>query len=153
MFPRRRFAGFRRGALQYLILKSLSEKPKHGYEIMRSLSEEFGGFYRPSAGAIYPILQTLEDEGYIKGEEQEDKRVYLITPKGIGFLENSEEKFKAVIEKRKTFFIERRGLNRELRNLASLIMTNYRDLTPEKAERIAQIIKETRRKIDDIISE
>jgi len=125
----------------------------HGYEIMRSLGEEFGGFYRPSAGAIYPILQALEDEGYIKGEEQEDKRIYSITPKGTEFLRKSEEKFKAIIEKRKAFFRERKGLNRELRNLAGLIMTNYHDLTPEKADKIAQIMKETRRKIDDIISE
>jgi DNA-binding PadR family transcriptional regulator len=153
MFPHGRPPAFRRGILQYLILRSLSEKPMHGYEMMRSLGEEFGGFYRPSAGAIYPILQALEDEGYIRGEEQEDKRIYSITPKGTEFLRKSEEKFKAIIEKRKAFFGERRGLNRELRNLAGLIMTNYHDLTPEKADKIAQIMKETRRKIDDIISE
>jgi len=153
MFPHGRPPAFRRGILQYLILRALSEKPMHGYEIMRSLGEEFGGFYRPSAGAIYPVLQTLEDEGYIKGEEQEEKRIYSITPKGTEFMRKSEEKFKAIIEKRKAFFGERKGLNRELRNLASLIMTNYHDLTSEKADKIAQIMKETRRKIDDIVSE
>lgn len=153
MFPHIRFAAFRKGVLRYLILQALNEKPMHGYEIMRSLGEEFGGFYRPSAGAIYPVLQTLEDEEYIKGEEQDDKRVYSITQKGTEFIEKSEEKFGALIEKRKAFLGERKGLNRELRNLASLIMTNYHDLTPEKADKIAQVIKDARRKIDDIISE
>jgi len=153
LFPHIRFGAFRKGVLRHLILQALSEKPMHGYEIMRSMGEEFGGFYRPSAGAIYPILQDLEDEGYIKGEEQEDKRIYSITPKGTEFLKKGEEKFRAMIEKRKAFFGERKGLNRELRNLASLIMTNYHDLTPEKADKVAQVIKETRRKIDDIISE
>ena len=153
MFPRGRFVAFRKGVLQYLILKTLSEKPMHGYEIMRSLSEEFGGFYRPSAGAVYPILQMLEDEEYITGREEEGKRIYSITSKGTEYLKKREEKFKTAIEKRKAFFRERKGLNRELRNLTSLITTNYRDLTPEKADRIAQLIKETRRKIDDVISE
>ena len=146
-------AAFRKGGLQYLILQALAEKPMHGYDIIRSLSEEFGGFYQPSAGAIYPTLQTLEDQEYVKGEEKEGKRTYSITEKGKEHLKESVEKYKAMIEKRKALFGERRSLNRELRNLASLVMTNYRDLTPEKADRIAQILKEARRKIDDIISE
>jgi DNA-binding PadR family transcriptional regulator len=145
--------GSRKGMLQYLVLRSLGEKPKHGYEIMQNLGEEFGGFYRPSPGATYPILQALEEEGYVTGKDEEGKKVYSITSKGSDYLKAGEERFKAMIEKRKAFFGERKGLNRELRNLASLIMTNYRDLSPEKSEKIAQIIKEARRKADDIISE
>ena len=153
MFPRRRLAVFRRGVLRFLILQSLSEKPMHGYEIMKNLGEEFGGFYRPSAGAIYPTLEALEDEGYVIGEEKEGKKVYSVTSKGIEFMKKSEDKVKAIIERRKAFLSERRGLNRELRNLVSLIMTNYRDLEIEKADEIAQVLKETRRKISDIIFE
>jgi DNA-binding PadR family transcriptional regulator len=156
MFPHirnRRMHGFRKGMLQHMVLKSLADKPKHGYEIMQSLGEEFQGAYQPSPGALYPILQMLEEEGYVAGKDEEGKRIYSITPEGSEYLKASEEKFKALIDKRKAFFDERKGLNRELRNLGSLVMTNYRDMTPEKAERIAQIIKEARRKIDDIISE
>lgn len=152
MFQRGRFTAFRKGVLQYLILKTLSEKPMHGYEIMRSMSEDFGGFYRPSAGATYPILQNLEDEGYITGKDEDGKRVYSIEPKGSQYLKENEEKFKVMIEKRKSFFDERKELNRELRNLGSLVMTNYHDLTTEKSKEIAQIIKDARRKIDDMIS-
>jgi len=152
MFQRGRFTAFRKGVLQYLILNTLIEKPMHGYEIMRSMSEDFGGFYRPSAGATYPILQNLEDEGYIIGKDEDGKRVYSIAPKGSQYLKENEEKFKAMIDKRKSFFDERKELNRELRNLGSLVMTNYHDLTPEKSKEIAQIIKDARRKIDDIIS-
>lgn len=153
MFPRRRLAIFRRGVLRFLILQSLSEKPMHGYEIMKNLGEEFGGLYQPSAGAIYPTLEALEDEGYVIGEEKEGKKVYSVTSKGIEFMKKSEGKVKAIIERRKAFLRERRGLNRELRNLVSLIMTNYRDLKVEKADEIAQVLKETRRKITDIIFE
>ena len=151
--PLRRLAVFRRGVLRYLILQSLSAKPMHGYEIMKSLGEEFGGLYRPSAGAIYPTLEALEDKGYIKREEKEGKKTYSITSKGIEFMKKSEDKVKAIIEIRKAFLRERRGLNRELRNLVSLIMINYRDLKIEKADEIAQVLKEARRKISDIIFE
>jgi len=153
MFPRRRLAIFRRGVLRFWVLKSLSEKPMHGYEVMKNLGEEFGGLYRPSAGSIYPTIQELEDDGYVIGEEKEGKKVYSITPKGMDLMKRDEEKFKAIIEERKSFLSERRGLNRELRNLTSLIMTNYRDLKTEKADEIAQILKEARRKISDIIFE
>ncbi len=136
-----------------MILKSLTEKPMHGYEIIKSLSDEFGGVYRPSAGAIYPTLQTLEEEDYVASEEKEEKKTYTITPKGKELVKESEEKFKVMLERRRAFLDERKDLNRELRNLASLIMTNYRDLDKEKADAVAKALKETRKKISDIIFE
>lgn len=153
MFLRRRLAIFRKGVLRHLILQSLSEKPMHGYEIMKNLGNEFGGLYRPSAGAIYPTLQAFEDKGYVIGEEKEGKKIYSITSKGKEFMKKSEDRVKAIIEKRKAFLRERRGLNRELRNLVGLIMINYRDLKVEKADEIAQVLKEARRKVSDIVFE
>ena len=153
MFPRRRFPVFRRGIFRYQILQSLNERPMHGYDMIKSLNEEFGGVYRPSAGAIYPTLQALEDEGYVTSEEKEGKKTYTITPEGKEFLKKSEERFKTIVENRKAFLIERKELNREIRNLSSLIFTNYRDLEKEKADAVAQVLKEARRKISDIIFE
>jgi len=153
MFPRRRFPIFRKGVLRYHILQSLNEKPMHGYDIIKNLSEEFGGVYRPSAGAIYPTLQALEDEGYVTSEEKEGKKTYTITQEGKEFLKKGEERIKTIVENRKAFLSERKELNRETRNLANLIFTNYRDLEKEKADAIAQVLKEARRKISDIIFE
>ncbi len=153
MFPHRGFGVFRKGILRYVILQSLSERPMHGYEIMKSLSDEFEGAYRPSAGAIYPTLQALEEGGYVSSEEKEGKKIYTITPKGKEFMREGEDRFKALIERRRAFLSERRVLNRELRNLASLILTNYRDLEKEKVDLVAQVLKEARRKISDIIFE
>lgn len=153
MLPFRRRAFFRKNILRYITLKALEEKPMHGYEAMKVLGEEFGGFFPPSAGAIYPMLQTLEDQEYVKGEEKDGKRVYSITPKGKELLRREENMFKAIIENRKAFAEERKELNKELRSFASLILTNYRDLTPEKAEKIRQILHEDRKKISDIIFE
>lgn len=125
----------------------------HGYDIIKSLDEEFGGVYRPSAGAIYPTLQALEDEGLVTAEEKEGKKIYTITLEGKEFLKKGEEKIKDMMENRKAFLSERKELNHEIRNLSSLIFTNYRDLKKEKADAIAQVLKEARRKITDIIFE
>ena len=43
-----------------------------------------GGNYRASAGAVYPTLQQLEDEGLVTSVQQEGKRVYQITEATAG---------------------------------------------------------------------
>jgi len=151
--PRSRIRIFQKGVIRYLILESLCERPMHGYEIMKALGENFEGLFQPSAGAIYPTLQTLQDEGYITTEETEGKKTHTITQEGREFLKKSEERFKTIIENRKAFLSERRELNREIRNLASLIFTNYRDLEKQKTDAVAQVLKEARIKISEIIFE
>lgn len=136
-----------------MILQTLSKRSMHGYEIMKSVGEEFGGLYRPSSGAIYPTMKVLEDEGYVTGKEKDGKRVYTTTSKGIEYMKEGEDKVKEILEKRRGFLEERKPLNRELRNLSSLILTNYRDLDKAHADEIALVLKDARRKISDIIFE
>ncbi|HEX8732884.1 MAG TPA: PadR family transcriptional regulator, partial [Ktedonobacterales bacterium] len=62
---------FERGYLKYALLDLLLESPKHGYEMMKNLEERMGGFYAPSAGAVYPTLQLLEDRGWATSETVE----------------------------------------------------------------------------------
>jgi|GEM_PF-161151 len=73
---------FERGHLKYALLELLQERPKHGYEMMKELEERMGGFYAPSAGAIYPTLQLLEDRGWVSVETVEGKKIYTITDAG-----------------------------------------------------------------------
>ena len=84
--PRRRNQMFESGEVKYVILCLLKEKPRHGYEIIRALEEKMAGCYTPSAGTVYPTLQLLEDEGYIRAVETEGKKVYHVTPEGEKFL-------------------------------------------------------------------
>ncbi|MCJ7631298.1 PadR family transcriptional regulator [Candidatus Bathyarchaeota archaeon] len=144
---------FRRNILRHMVLKALAEKSMNGYEIIKALGDEFGGPFRPSTGAIYPMLQTLENEGLIKGEDIDEKRKYSITQMGTEKLKSDENQFKEMIANRKAFIEERKELNTELRIFARLIITNYRDLTPEKAEEIYRVLQETRKKINSIIFE
>ena len=78
-----------KGDLKYVILDLLSDRPAHGYEVMRELEGRFRGLYSPSPGSVYPTLQMLEDLGYVAATQQDGKKVYEITGEGRGFLEEN----------------------------------------------------------------
>lgn len=71
-----------RGEVRIAVLVLLAEGPMHGYQIIRELTERTGGRWRPSPGAVYPTLQLLEDEGLVRGEERDGKRVFTLTDDG-----------------------------------------------------------------------
>ena len=72
----------RRGDVRAAILSLLAEQPRNGYQIMRELAERSQGAWRPSPGSVYPQLQQLEDEGLIRSEEKEGRRLYHLTDAG-----------------------------------------------------------------------
>jgi DNA-binding PadR family transcriptional regulator len=72
----------RRGDVRIAILALLGEKPMHGYQVISELDTRTGGRWRPSAGSIYPTLQQLEDEGLVRGEEIDGRRVFSLTDAG-----------------------------------------------------------------------
>lgn len=71
--------------LKMFILKHLSSKPMSGYDIMKEWEQILG--YKPSAGAVYPTLKGLENDGFIKGVKKGRKTLYHLTPKGKNFIE------------------------------------------------------------------
>jgi DNA-binding PadR family transcriptional regulator len=76
----RRF--FRQGEVRLALLSLLEDEPGHGYELMKRLEERSGGLYQASAGTVYPVLQQLEDEGLVRSEEIDGKRVYQLADAG-----------------------------------------------------------------------
>jgi DNA-binding PadR family transcriptional regulator len=88
---RRRSQMFESGEVKFVILRLLKEKPRHGYEIIKALEEKMAGCYTPSAGTVYPTLQLLEDEGYIRAVDTEGKKVYHVTPEGERYLEEHRD--------------------------------------------------------------
>ncbi len=75
-----------KGYIRVGILILLSKKQSHGYEIMKEIKDKTKGFWRPTAGGVYPVLRSLEKSGYIKGEwvTQNNRKIkaYRITEKG-----------------------------------------------------------------------
>jgi len=88
---RRRAQMFESGEVKFVILRLLKEKPRHGYEVIKALEERMGGCYTPSAGTVYPTLQLLEDEGYVRAVETDGKKVYHVTPEGERFLDEHRD--------------------------------------------------------------
>jgi DNA-binding PadR family transcriptional regulator len=82
---------FGRGDLKYALLDLLRERPKHGYEMIKELEDRSGGFYTPSAGAVYPTLQLLEDRGWVTVETRDGKKVYQMTDAGKSALAEHHE--------------------------------------------------------------
>jgi DNA-binding PadR family transcriptional regulator len=83
-FGRRRRAS--RGDVRTAALLLLAEEPRNGYQIMQELEERSEGLWRPSPGSVYPALQQLEDEGLIRSEEADGRRLYHLTDAGQAYV-------------------------------------------------------------------
>ena len=81
-FEKRSGARAGRGEVRSAILALLAERPMHGYQIIREIEERSGGTWKPSAGSVYPTLQLLADEGIIRAEESNGRKIYSLTEAG-----------------------------------------------------------------------
>jgi DNA-binding PadR family transcriptional regulator len=75
-------AVFSHGRLRLYLLKLLAEGPRHGYELIRLLENQFLGLYAPSAGTIYPRLARMEADGLVSHTQAGGRKVYEITDAG-----------------------------------------------------------------------
>jgi len=71
-----------RGDIRAAILALLADEPMHGYQIIREIGDRSEGAWTPSPGSVYPTLQQLTDEGLVRSEERDGKRVYELTDEG-----------------------------------------------------------------------
>ncbi len=87
---------FAHGALRLYLLALLEEGPKHGYDVIRALSDRFGGTYSPSAGTVYPRLSKLEEEGLVATASDGRRTVYSITEAGLAELNSRRDELQEV---------------------------------------------------------
>jgi DNA-binding PadR family transcriptional regulator len=88
-----------RGEVRLLILDALSDKGRHGYDVIQTIGERSGGTYRPSPGTIYPTLQMLEEMGHVRVVEQDGRKVYELTDAGRQELEAHREEIDETYER------------------------------------------------------
>jgi DNA-binding PadR family transcriptional regulator len=89
--PRGRGRKARRGDIRTAALLLLAEEPRNGYQIMQEVQERSDGVWHPSPGSVYPALQQLEDEGLIRSEESEGRKLFALTDAGRAYLEERGE--------------------------------------------------------------
>jgi PadR family transcriptional regulator PadR len=75
------------GTLDMLILKMLTRAPQHGYGIALALKRLSGDVLTVEEGSLYPALQRLLLQGWVKGEWKKTEtnrraRFYTLTPAG-----------------------------------------------------------------------
>lgn len=87
---------FAHGALRLYLLALLEDGGKHGYEIIRALTDRFGGTYSPSAGTVYPRLAKLQEEGLVATSTDGRRTVYTITEAGRAELERRREELAGI---------------------------------------------------------
>lgn len=91
------------GDLQLIILALLSEKPRHGYEIIKQVEEHSSGGYTPSPGMVYPALTYLEEMGYAQSETEGAKKLYKITEPGAAYLKENRASVEQILEQLERF--------------------------------------------------
>jgi DNA-binding PadR family transcriptional regulator len=93
--------------LELAVLGLLKERPMHGYELRKQLSQKLGFFWTVSFGSLYPTLRRLEKRGAVRKSYSDDqasrrKQVYAITEVGEReFLEMLEEGTASIMEEDK----------------------------------------------------
>jgi PadR family transcriptional regulator, regulatory protein PadR len=78
---------FRQGAIELLILKTLSWGPQHGFSIASWIQQTTDEVLRLEEGSLYPTLHRLEDKGWVTarwGTSANNRRAkfYELTPAG-----------------------------------------------------------------------
>ena len=87
------------GTLDFLILKTLSLEPKHGWAIAKRIEQVSGDVLRIQQGSLYPALHRLEQQGWIRAKWAESEtgreaKFYSLTPAGRKQLESETASWK-----------------------------------------------------------
>ena len=158
--PRGRFFEF--GEVRLAILSLLQEGPKHGYQLIKELTERSGGLYRASAGTVYPTLQQLEDEGLVLSETQDGKRTYRLTPEGVGELEREKVTVERIWKRAENWETWGQSAGPEsftfFRPLGGLVKATFRAAKwaagdSQREERLREILEQTKRALEELFRE
>lgn len=90
---------FQNSNIDMLILRILKEEDMYGYELIQKLDHMSNSKFVLKAGTIYPLLHTLEKEGYIifyerQAEAGKIRKYYSITEEGKKCLDDKIQNWK-----------------------------------------------------------
>lgn len=89
------YVSYMRLVLGLYILKILQDASMHGNKLAEEIKRRTQEMYTPNTNALYPLLRTMEERGYLIGEwnnpTTRSKRVYTITAEGRARIPALEE--------------------------------------------------------------
>jgi len=142
------------GDLRLLILHLISEKPRHGYEIIKAIEELAGGAYAPSPGVVYPTLTLLEELGQVESTAEGARKSYSITQAGAEALAANQAEVDILLGKIKAAQPEHDAtpIFRAMENLANVLRMKVRARasSPEVVGKITEILDTIARKIEEL---
>jgi len=135
---------FDAGAMRYIVLQLIAEKPRHGYEIIKELEQRSGGGYTPSPGAIYPLLSMLLDMGHVSASPDGNKKLHTITPEGEAFLAENRQFVDAIVARMSDPAEARDDLRTIMHELKHAVIAQGQENhpTPAKLEQIRAILRQ-----------
>ena len=147
---------FESGELKLVLLKLISEQPRHGYDLIRAVEELTGGEYAPSPGVVYPTLTMLQEMGLIEEAPGEGARKpFQITEAGREHLKENEEEAGELIHRLESLSPARHSegaspIWRAMRNLGVAIRHRVvrGEFSEETRFEVAALIDELAQKIE-----
>ena len=82
------------------VLLSLADGQKHGYAILKEVSERTGGTVAPSTGTLYGIIKRLLADGWITQSAlgtTERRQAYRLTPRGRKIALEEAERLREIV--------------------------------------------------------
>jgi PadR family transcriptional regulator PadR len=86
------------GALELMILQTLSRKPMHGYALTQHIKEVSDDLLQIEEGSLYPALQRMLKTGWLESEmglsgQKRPVRIFKVTEAGCKRLEEERSSF------------------------------------------------------------
>jgi DNA-binding PadR family transcriptional regulator len=151
--PRGRGRRARRGDIRTAALLLLAEEPRNGYQIMQEVQERSGGVWSPSPGSVYPALQQLEDEGLIRTQDEDGRKLFAITDEGRALLDERGADRPAPWEQAGDAAGEMHELGRLMREVASAFVQVMRTGSGGQMAKARDVLAGTRRDLYRILAD
>ena len=153
---------FGHGGMRFVLLQLISDKPSHGYELIKLIEDRLGGSYSPSPGTVYPTLTLMEEQGLLRVEDADTggRKRYCMTDAGRIFLDENRVTVDAMLARMQGGVdgVGPRGgrppqVMRAIENLklAMRMRLSRAPLTAEQADAFAALLDHTAQQLEKIV--
>ncbi|HTY98077.1 MAG TPA: PadR family transcriptional regulator [Solirubrobacteraceae bacterium] len=144
----------RRGDIRTAALLLLAEEPRNGYQIKQEVEERSDGVWSPSPGSVYPALAQLEDEGLIRSEEIDGRKLFALTDAGRTVVDERPDDRPAPWEEMSATVGDRaHELGRVLRDVAHALRQVMRTGSESQMAAAQEVLVRTRKDLYGILAE
>ena len=126
----------------------------HGYQIIQEITDRSSGMWKPSPGSVYPALQLLEDQGLVRFETDEGRRVVHLTDEGTRYVEENRtelEQFWHPFSGSHTEDVA--DMRSAMMQVGMAAMQVYRAGSPAQLDRAREILASTTRDLYAVLAE